>query len=118
MGTPQLHPDFGIDRVIEVFERQDVGDSKAVAQTLGELLFVQIKSTATVKKSTRTVHSRMNVAKFGPEAPPPDDGTASINVIPYSIDVSLLNTVSAMGTAIPVLLFYVSLTENRFASSA
>ena len=109
----QYSPDYGIDRVLEVFELMP-DDDKRIAQTLGELLFVQIKSTNEAQIQKRIVYARGNVAKspIAGQSKRGDD-SQEIGVVTYPLEVSLLNTVSAMGPAIPVMLFYASLADRR-----
>jgi hypothetical protein len=94
-------PDYGIDLLIEVFEFVDA--ERTQAATLGETLFVQVKSTR--------VHGRRNVEK----GPLEEDRSRSteMEVIPLRLETSELLTVQAMGAAIPVLLLLVELSTGR-----
>lgn len=102
-------PDYGIDLLIELFEFVDA--ERAQAATLGETLFVQVKSTEVAELRTLRVYGRRNVEK----GPLEEDRSRSmeIEVIPLRLETSELLTVQAMGAAIPVLLFLVELSTGR-----
>jgi len=102
-------PDYGIDLVVEVFRYLD--DDVALAETLGELFFVQAKSSKAFPKATHRVHPRMNVEKY--------DGQQSIGsdfydipVRKFSIELSELATIHCMGSGAPVLLFLIDMSDN------
>lgn len=104
----EYRPDYGIDLTIELFEYVD--PERTIAATLGETLFVQVKSTETVELRTLEVHRRSNVEK----GPLKEDVNESlkIEVAQLALDTSELLTVQAMGAAIPVLLFLVELSTQ------
>jgi hypothetical protein len=107
----EYRPDYGIDLTIEPFEEVDHG----VTETLGEHLFVQLKSVATLATRKLRVTPRYNVEKR-----PLRNGTSSstdihdeIEVIPFQIDTNDLVTVQAMGAAATVMLILVALDTKR-----
>lgn len=102
-------PDYGIDLLIEVFDFVDA--ERTQAATLGETLFVQVKSTEVAELRTLRVHGRRNVEK----GPLKEDRSRSmeIEVVPLRLETSELLTVQAMGAAVPVLLFLVELSTGR-----
>lgn len=102
-------PDYGIDLTIELFEY--VGAEQVEAATLGETLFVQMKSTEVVDAAPVRVYGRRNVEK----GPLKEDRleSAEIEVARLRLDTSELLTVQAIGSAIPVLLFLVELSTRR-----
>lgn len=103
----EYRPDYGIDLLVELFEPV----SATEFSTLGELLFVQVKSTEVVKPGSLRVHSRRNV-ELGP-LQERSDQTEDIEVVRVTLDTNELLTVQAMGAAIPVLLFLVELSKRR-----
>lgn len=105
----EYRPDYGIDLLIELFEFVDA--EKTVAATLGETLFVQVKSTEIVDTQRLRVRRRRNV-ELGPLR---EDAAESveIQVARVRLDTSELLTIQAMGSAIPVLLFLVELSTRR-----
>jgi hypothetical protein len=102
-------PDYGIDLTIELFafleQRPDV------AVTLGETLFVQVKSTEVVEPRRVRVYPRRNVEK-GPLMENLAEHV-EIEVAALQLETSELLTVQAIGSAIPVLLFLVELSTRR-----
>jgi Domain of unknown function (DUF4365) len=102
-------PDYGIDLLVELFEFVDA--ARDVAATLGETLFVQVKSVEVAKGGSLRVYRRRNVA-LGPLR---EDRATSVtmDVVRVRLETSALATVQAMGAAIPVLLFLVELSTGR-----
>lgn len=84
---------------------------RTTAATLGETLFVQVKSTEAVRSRTVRVYGRRNVEK----GPLEEDRSEhrDIEVAQLQLETSELLTVQAMGAAIPVLLFLVELSTQR-----
>lgn len=105
----EYRPDYGIDLLVELFDFVDADRTRAA--TLGEMLFVQVKSTDVVHARTRRVYGRRSVEK----GPLREDRSTSaeIDVIPLRLETSELLTVQSMGAAIPVLLFLVELSTGR-----
>jgi len=105
----EYKPDYGIDLTIELFEFLEQEPDQAA--TLGETLFVQVKSTEVVDARRLRVHARRNVEK-GPLNENPTE-SAEIAVAALQLEASELLTVQAIGSAIPVLLFLVELSTRR-----
>jgi hypothetical protein len=105
----EYKPDYGIDLVIELFEYMD--DERTTASTLGETLFVQVKSAEIVDSRRIRVYDRYNVER----GPLLENRTSSteIEVARLRLETSELLTIQAMGAAIPVLLFLVELSTHR-----
>lgn len=105
----EYRPDYGIDLVIELFEFVDADET--VAATLGETLFVQVKSAETVEVGALRVYGRGNVER----GPLREDRSRSteIQVARLQLETSELLTVQAIGSAIPVLLFLVEMSTRR-----
>lgn len=93
----EYKPDYGIDYVVEVFDYVE----EKVAETLGELFFVQLKTVEKVEKETITVYNRGNVEKA-----PLTEGNKqdTVDVFKIQLETSELKTVQLMGAANPVLL--------------
>jgi hypothetical protein len=102
-------PDYGVDLAVEVFEPAGAGRNDFA--TLGETLFVQVKSTEVVDARRLRVHARRNVEK-GPLRENPNE-SVEIEVAALRLETSELLTVQAIGSAIPVLLFLVELSTRR-----
>jgi hypothetical protein len=102
--------DYGIDCVVELFDYLD--EERTVAETLGENIFVQLKSSGSIEYGTRRAYHRGNVAKgsLNEDKAKFDD----IPVAKFQLDVPELLTVQAMGVSVPVLLVLVD-TDTRKA---
>jgi Domain of unknown function (DUF4365) len=107
--TRPYKPDYGIDLTIELFEFVDAEQREAA--TLGETLFVQVKSTEVVDAATIRVYGRRNVEK----GPLKENRSHSVDmeVARLRLDTSELLTVQAIGSAVPVLLFLVELSTRN-----
>ena len=104
----EYKPDYGIDYVVEVFKYLD---GTTIAETLGELFLVQLKSQLKTETTTLRVYCRGNVEK----GPLVLDKTrfVDIPVLKYDIEVSELNTVQALGHGIPVILLLAALDRQE-----
>lgn len=107
----EYRPDNGIDFSIEPFESVDADTS----ETLGEHLFVQLKSVKTFVSRRVKVFPRYNVEKrpFNVERSLSTEQFEEIDVIPFQIDTNDLVTVQSMGSAATVLLVLVALDVRR-----
>jgi len=98
-------PDYGIDLVVEVFDYID--EERRIAETLGDLFFVQVKSINSTTTRKLRVCARTNVEI----CPLRRDRTeeTEIEVVKYrAIEVPALTTIQAMGSGLPALLFLAS----------
>jgi hypothetical protein len=102
-------PDYGIDFVVELFDY--VKDDTSVAETLGEVFFVQLKSSSSIDYTTRRVYSRGNVEK----GPLSEDKSEyyDLPVAKFVLDTVEIQTIQAMGPAIPVLLVLVDINSEK-----
>jgi hypothetical protein len=107
----EYRPDYGIDFSIEPFESIDVDTT----ETLGEHLFVQLKSVNKLETRKVEVFPRYNVEKrpLNVELRHASAQPKEITVIPFRIDTNDLVTVQAMGAAATVLLILAALDVNR-----
>jgi hypothetical protein len=102
-------PDYGVDLAVEVFEPAGAGRNDFA--TLGETLFVQVKSQAVVKRRRLQVYGRRNV-EMGPLQVNADE-RLEIDVVSLKLDTSTLLTVQAIGATVPVMLFLVDLSTRQ-----
>lgn len=102
-------PDYGIDMVIELFEFID--SEKKIAETLGEHIYLQIKSVNDIVEGKIKAYPRQNVEK----SPLSYDKSeyVEIDIIKFVIETSELLTVQSMGSAIPVLLLLADLKHSE-----
>jgi len=105
-------PDYGIDYVVEVFKYVDA--KRKLADTLGDIFYVQLKSVEATKVISMEVRPRLNVEKFQGEARPPgsSDGL-SLQVIPFKLDTDELLTIRAFSPGVPVLLILTCLDTEK-----
>lgn len=95
-------PDYGIDLDVELF-------SESSQRTLGEHILVQIKGEESVSVKKHKVQGRFNVELSDQIT----NDSFEIDVVQHQIDTHLLATVEEMGSAVPVLLAVVDLSEER-----
>lgn len=81
-------PDYGIDLVLEIFE---YSTPNKIAETLGEQVFIQLKSVKNITATKYKVYSRKNIEKYTLEK---KEIFTEIDVFKFQIDVSLLLTES------------------------
>jgi len=105
----EYRPDYGIDLAIEVFKFVDYERTKA--DSLGEWFFSQVKSISKTKISKVKVSSVYNEDYDGNKIN--SDEFIKIDAIPFRIDTDELLTIQAMGSAIPVILFLVTLDTQK-----
>jgi hypothetical protein len=102
-------PDYGLDYTVELFNYID--EDKKMAETLGEHVFIQLKSTLRTEIETVKVYGRGNVTK-GP-LQHSNQESFTIEVIKFEIDTEELLTVETMGPGVAVLLVLVTLDQSR-----
>lgn len=100
-------PDYGVDLVIEIFDK--VNDK--VSETLGEYLYLQVKSVQKIEVKTEKIYPVGNVAKFGWK----EDKSEyfNIDVVKFVIDTDSIYTIQSLGSSIPFILFVVDLTTRK-----
>lgn len=99
----EYHPDYGIDLSVELFEHE------APHITKGAHLFFQVKATEHFDKASLNIKNRSNVEK-----PPMQVSKEFFNldVIKYTLDTDFLATIERMGSAVPVILAVVDVSEE------
>ncbi|WP_025660148.1 DUF4365 domain-containing protein [Rhizobium sp. IBUN] len=102
----KLHPDYGVDVTIEVFEREGQR-----IPTLGEFLFVQLKSTTSLTRGVEPIRRRGNVEK----ALDAQDIEADheLDVVRFAIDTDTVDNARLMGPSTPLMLFVCDLSESE-----
>ena len=99
-------PDYGIDLDVELFEKIE----EDMCITKGEHILFQVKGVEKVDKKTIKVYHRYNVEK---EYTEDKSEYFTSEVIQYVIDTDLLLTVEKMGSAVPVMLCVVDVTNKK-----
>ncbi len=106
-------PDYGLDFTIETFKTGLAADGKLKTyETLGEHVFVQLKSVAEPAPASLTLYGRGNVEK-APEQLDRNDKVADVDTYRFSLETSELVTVERMGIGVPVLLVIADLANER-----
>lgn len=106
-------PDYGLDFTIETFKTGEATDGKPTTyETLGEHVFVQLKSVAQPTSLPLTIYGRQNVEK-GPEQLNRKDKVADVDTYRIQLETSELVTVERMGIGVPVLLVIADLAAQR-----
>lgn len=99
-------PDYGIDLVIELFDKVN----ESISETLGEFIFVQVKSVKKTETKKQKVFPVKNVAKGKW-----DENTSEYieqDVIKYKMDTNSIYTIQTLGGSVSVLLFLVDLKSH------
>ncbi|MCP5399116.1 MAG: DUF4365 domain-containing protein [Sphingomonas sp.] len=107
----EYRPDYGLDFALEVFGDGISGESSGY-ETLGEHLFIQLKTVAKGQAKPLKVYSRGNVEK-GPEKLNRKDKVGALDTYRCSLEMSELVTVERMGIGVPVLLVIADLAADR-----
>lgn len=100
-------PDYGIDLVIELFEIID----EDIAETLGEFIYVQVKSVREIESKIEKIFEVGNVAK-GVWTENKKTYT-NIEVIKYPFDTNSIYTFQSLGGSVSVLLFVVDIKNEE-----
>jgi Domain of unknown function (DUF4365) len=114
--TPrEYQPDYGIDLAVELFEQSGHDKfGRAVYDTLGEHLFLQVKACDSLKVGELKVRGRTNVELVDAKIAAVEDGNeAVVSVFPFQMETPELVTVQRMGAAVPVLLTLVDVGAGR-----
>lgn len=101
-------PDYGVDLVVEVFQKLECGSDY---QTLGEHLFVQLKSVARAMK-VRKVEKHLQASAARPDEATESEQTCQFDIVKFVVDTDLLHLAGSMG-GIPLVLIVVYLQEKR-----
>ena len=106
----EYHPDYGIDFAVEIFKSTQ--PQLARTETLGEHVFVQLKSKENIQITTIEVSPRKNEVKYA-QKPRSKHEKATIEVIPITLETAELITVERMGYGVPVLLVVADLAHKQ-----
>ncbi len=108
----EYRPDYGLDFALEIFAPAKQGKHFKTYETLGEHLFIQLKSVASSEVRPLKLYGRMNVEKAR-EVLNKDDLVGEIDTVRFQLDTSELVTVERMGVAVPVLLVVADLSRKE-----
>jgi hypothetical protein len=106
-------PDYELDFTLEIFARSPNGSDRAgTYETLGEHIFIQLKSSRSVDVRPLAIYGRGNVEK-APEQCDKDELIGTLDTARFSMESSELVTVERMGVGVPVLLILADLQRNK-----
>lgn len=97
------HPDYGVDLVIELFEPINA----KVSETLGEYLYVQVKSVQELEIKKDKLYPVQNVAKGNWKEDKSE--YIEVEVVKFVLDTNSIYTVQSLGSSISFVLFVVDL---------
>lgn len=109
----EYRPDYGLDYALETFQSgQSAGGRLPTYETLGEHIFVQLKSVASAKVAPLKIYGRGNVEK-APERLDKKDNVGEVDTYRFSLETPELITVERMGVGVPVLLVIADIEAQR-----
>jgi hypothetical protein len=105
-------PDYGIDFSLETFAAvEPIIKGPDVYETLGEHLFIQLKTVEVTDAPPLLVYGRPNVEKTQ-EQLNREDPIGQLDTIRFSLEIEELVSVERMGVGVPVMLVIASLSDN------
>ena len=105
-------PDYGLDLIVEVFDKIDDKNETIIYQTLGEHFYIQVKGASGVVVKKTKIFKDKNVEKF--KINPQDrELHKEIDVIKFQIETSELYTIERMSGSVPVFLFLVDVLDKN-----
>jgi len=111
----EYRPDYGLDFTLETFKALETASEtgpRPAFETLGEHIFVQLKSVAEPKIQALDIFGRGNVEKAR-ETLDLNDKVARIDTYRFQLEMSELVTIERMGIGVPVLLVIADLQRQR-----
>jgi hypothetical protein len=105
-------PDYGLDFALEIFADPKSANKPATYETLGEHLFIQLKTVTSAKIKPLQLYGRVNVEKQR-EALNKNNLVGALNTLRFSMETSELITVERMGVGVPVLLVVADLSQSK-----
>lgn len=108
----EYRPDYGLDFSLEIFAPAKEGDYTKTYETLGEHIFIQLKSVNSCEVKPLKLYGRMNVEKSR-EVLNKDHLVGEIETIRFQLDTPELVTVERMGVGVPVLLVVADISRKE-----
>ena len=108
----EYRPDYGIDYSLEIFAPPQEERGQVTYETLGEHIFIQLKTVQTIETKSLKLYGRFNVEKRREELKK-NDLIGELETARFSLETSELVTVERMGVSIPVLLVIADLAKSR-----
>lgn len=108
----EYRPDYGLDFALEVFAAAKEGKYTKTYETLGEHIFIQLKSVKSCEVKPLKLYGRMNVEK-GREVLNKEDLVGEMDTVRFQLDTPELVTVERMGVGVPVLLVVADISRKK-----
>lgn len=108
----EYRPDYGLDYALEIFTPPSQGLKFISCETLGEHLFIQLKSVSTAEAKPCQLFGRYNIEKQS-EKLMKDEPIGTLDTIRFSLETSELVTVERMGVGVPVLLVIADISRSQ-----
>ncbi|MBN8529164.1 MAG: DUF4365 domain-containing protein [Caulobacterales bacterium] len=106
-------PDYGLDFVLELFSEGKPDDQGRMRyETLGEHVFIQLKTIADPQIAPLQLFARSNVEK-AMEVLRRDDLVGEVDTYRFPLETPELVTIERMGIGVPVLLVIADLANDR-----
>jgi hypothetical protein len=108
----EYRPDYGLDFALEIFKPADTSKKLATYETLGEHIFIQLKSVQSSSAMPLSLYRRGNVEK-APESLDKSKPADTIDTVRFQLETSELMTVERMGVGVPVLLVIADVESSK-----
>ncbi|MBI1406039.1 MAG: DUF4365 domain-containing protein [Caulobacter sp.] len=106
-------PDYGLDYVLEFFSEGKADENGRLRyETLGEHVFIQLKTVAEPTSAPLSLFARGNVEKTA-ETLRRDEPAGEVETYRFLLETSELVTIERMGIGVPVLLVLADLRNER-----
>jgi hypothetical protein len=108
----EYRPDYGLDYALEVFAPPQKSKGQVTYETLGEHIFIQLKTVQSIETKPLKLYGRFNVEKQR-ELLKKDDLIGVLETARFPLETSELATVERMGVGVPVLLVIADLSKSK-----
>jgi hypothetical protein len=109
----EYRPDYGLDFALELFaEPKSQEKGPLTYETLGEHLFIQLKTVESAEIKPLSIYARGNVEKAR-ETLDKAKLVGSLETVRFSLETSEIVTVERMGVGVPVLLVVADLSRSK-----
>jgi hypothetical protein len=110
----EYRPDYGLDYALEIFSPPSSALKYITCETLGEHIFIQLKSVSSTKGLLSKLHCRVSIEKQS-EKLMKGELAGTLDAIRFSLETSELVTVERMGVGVPVLLVIADVSTSKLS---
>jgi hypothetical protein len=108
----EYRPDYGLDFALEIFAVANDAQQPWTSQTLGEHIFIQLKSVQSCNIKPLKLYGRTNVEKAR-EALDKEELVGEMDTVRFQLETPGLVTVERMGVGVPVLLVVADISRDK-----